>query len=115
MQLLPSHSLHCSQPRKAHRGVLDTESSIIRGLFIQSSLKSHWDHITAGGLGVLATKLCSEPLPSVLPGEGKGALPPGIYGSTLLCPMLLLPPSSCWCAMYKDRCRGLLMVVMKED
>lgn len=48
-------------PRKAHQGVPPAEcwtpSPLIRGLFIQSSVKRPLDHITTGGLGVLATLL----------------------------------------------------------
>lgn len=65
MQLLPSHSPHSYNPEESPAGsastrMLDTESSKKR-LFIQSSVQRHSDHITAGGLGGLATMLLCPP------------------------------------------------------
>lgn len=58
--VLTAYNPEESPAGSASTRMLDTESSKKR-LFIQSSVERHSDHITTGGLGVLATMLLCPP------------------------------------------------------
>lgn len=58
--VLTAYNPEESPAGSASTRMLDTESSKKR-LFIQSSVQRHSDHITVGGLGVLATMLLCPP------------------------------------------------------